>query len=161
MKRVLVSNAAADSIAELRDSTGGYECVKFQIADTLSKLAKMLNHGISGTDEEIHLYATDIVEAMDVVADYNELVDKLNDLRDVKLPRYILEKNEEYNNCTKYDYAPNERELAAIRKILKDKGIDELPGNLTLDEMTFYEIADAIGMSNEDLHTLVCYSHTG
>lgn len=151
MKRVLVNDAAANMIGDLRNSNGSYESVKSQIADCMCKMAGMLNEGRYGADDNVlKFYVNDVIDAMCLVADYNEFLDNLFDSNDKRLSRYVLEKPEEDNDKRRYDYAPSEKELEYVEKIMGEEKI-ELLGLLKLDELTFREIADTIGMSEKDL----------
>ena len=157
MKRVLVSDAAVEKVNILRDDIGSYEVVKCRIADSVCGLARMISHGLDLNESNVlKYYINDIVDAMDLISDFNELVDNLKDSRDVHLPRYVIEETEDDGNSPTYDYAPNERELEIIQKILEEKNV-KLPGIHKIDELTLSEIADAAGMSGKDLHTMVCF----
>lgn len=157
MKRVLVSDDAALEVSRMRDFIGSYESVKSQIADSMCNLARMLSNGMDIVEDNVlKYYANEVIDAMVVIADYNDIVDKLSDSRDVQLPRYVLDVPEEDNESRSYDYAPNERELEAIKKILEEKGV-KLQGVLQVDEMTLSEIAAAAGVPDEEFHKLVNY----
>lgn len=157
MKRVLVSDDAALEVSRMRDFIGSYESVKSQIADSMCNLARLLSNGMAiAEDNVLKHYANEVIDAMVVIADYNDIVDKLSDSRDVQLPRYVLDVPEEDNESRSYDYAPNERELEIIQKILEEKNV-KLPGIHKIDELMLSEIANISGMPADVLHTMVCF----
>lgn len=146
-----MSDDAAIMVKRLRDSIGSYEADKAQIADALCKLSDMLTDGTT-PDSDIYHHTDGIIMVMGVVSAYNDLVDGLSEIRDSRRAKYRLERAEDEDR--KYDYAPDERELEVIEKILSDEKIG-LSSDVKLDELTFSEIADAAGFSKDELESKV------
>ena len=153
MKRILVSNNASVLVSAMRNGIGNYEAVKMQIANAQCNLAEMLNNG---KDEEsnIHVYVDEVVDVMGVLADYNTLIDRLSETSDHAWQRYALEYTECDEVNSKYDYAPSQKELATIEKIIKDEKV-ELSGVLKISEMSFEEIAESLCLSSEAMYKKV------
>lgn len=152
MKRVVLSNSAAKEIVRLRDDIGSYEFAKKQIADAQCVLANMLNHG-RDKDSDISNYADSVITIMGVLSDYNSLVDGLSERNDHEWEIYHMDK-EDFEEGNMEDYIPDEKELDLIGKVLESENV-KLEGRLRLDEMTFFEIADAVGIHEEELRTKV------
>ncbi|MBO6031411.1 MAG: hypothetical protein J6Q22_08055 [Prevotella sp.] len=152
MKRVLMSDDAATMVKRLRDSIGSYEADKIVIADALCKLTDMLTEG-ADISSDLQFHTESIIKVMGVLSTYNDLVDGLSEIMDRRPPKGILERTEEGED-REFNYAPNDKELEAIEKILADENIG-LPSGVKLDELTFSEIADAAGFLCEELDSKV------
>ena len=89
MKHVILSDKMAHQVNVMRDNViRNYESEKIEIADSLCGLVDMMGFGVD--DNDVTPFTNDILKAMRVISNYNDVINGLNETRDVKLPEIGL-----------------------------------------------------------------------
>jgi len=156
MKRVLLSESAANIVGDMRDKIGTFEYEKTKIANALSGLSDFIQFLRDSPDESA--YVDDLLSAMDIIASYNRTIDALNAYSDRKLPEYCLVEKDGHDAIEKGDYIPRDDDVLPIGMVLKKHGV-KIPDGLDVKDMTIRELAESVGHSVEYFKGLVAEQH--
>ena len=149
MKKIVLSAQAANDVANLRSQYGGFESEKCEIADSLCGLVDMIQFGID--DNDVTPFTNDILKAMNVISNYNVMINHLNETFEVAKPQYGLVQKME--KCGWDEHVPSEKQWSAIKRILEDKGIQS--DVFCNNGVTYGEISNMLGIAADDLRSLV------
>lgn len=152
MKRVLLSESAANIVANMRDQIGSYESEKMKIANALSGLSDFIQFLRDSPDESA--FVDNLLYAMDVIASYNRTIDALEASSDWKLPEYYLVEKDGHDAFEKGERMPNDGDVLPIGMVLEKHGV-KIPDGLGIENMTIRELAESVGHSVEYFNGLV------
>ena len=152
MKRVLLTDKAADEVLRIReDRYGTLSFEKGLIADGFGELSTLINLGRD--NEELQLCADGILKVMEILNRYNTLLNLLCATSKCEDVRYEYAKPE-------HEFDPDNEsiftgsELEAVRSIIAKHDVS-LSVPVTADAITRTEAAGLLGVSVEELHNLI------
>jgi predicted HTH domain antitoxin len=104
--------------------------------------------------EDESRYVDILLRSMALIADYNSLIDELNESSDNEYPIYGLIERERCDALKDGDCMPQENEIDQIDSILSEKGI-KIPDGLSVETMTKKELAKLAGLGVSDFDKLI------
>lgn len=150
MRRVLLNEQAADQVMRLReDKFGTFSDEKCAIADAFGELTTMIN---LGRDNEEMANCTDgILKVMNVLGNYNDLLNSLNETDDKRYGRYeLVEPEQDYDKDR--DSAVWGKGCELLERVFKKHPeVEQIYAPANVDAITLKEAADVLGCSVDEL----------
>ena len=150
MRRVLLTENAANEVMRIReDKFGAYSDEKCNIADAFGELATMIN---LGRDCEEMANCTDgILKVMNVLGNYNDLLNSLNETNDKRYGRYeLVEPEQDYDKDR--DSAVWGAGCELLKRVFaKHPEVEQIYAPANVDAITLTEAAMVLGISVDEL----------
>jgi len=150
MRRVLLTENAANEVMRIReDKFEAYSDEKCTIADAFGELATMIN---LGRDCEEMANCTDgILKVMNVLGNYNDLLNSLNETDDKRYGRYeLVEPEQDYDKDR--DSAVWGAGCELLKRVFaKHPEVEQIYALANVDAITLKEAADVLGCSVDEL----------
>lgn len=154
MKRVLLTDKAADEVLRIReDRYGTLSAEKGLIADGFGELSTLINLGRESDNEDLQGCADGILKVMEILNRYNTLLNLLCATSNCEDGRYEYAKPE-------HEFDPDNEsiftgsELESMKSIIAKHDVS-LSVPVSVDAITRTEAAGLLGVSVEELHNLI------